>query len=152
MDTPIVEFKGRNGRLALHEGFVRLDRGTVMGLLMQGLKGQKDIYFDSITSIQIKKPGLSVGFIQFSLPGGIESRRGVSNALADENTVGFFDMDSYEKALRVKEYIESHRVRPSPVTGRTSPVEELEKLAALRQQGALTDAEFETMKKRILGG
>ena len=152
MDTPIIEFKGRNGRLALYEGFVRLDRGTAMGLLMQGLKGQKDIYFDSITSIQIKKPGLSVGFIQFSLPGGIESRRGVSNALADENTVGFFDMDSYEKALKVKEYIENHRARPSQVTARTSPVEELEKLAALRQQGVLTDAEFEAMKKRILGG
>ena len=64
MPEPIVSFKGRNGRLELYEDYVRIDRGTVMGFLLQGLKGQKDIYFDSITSIQVKKPGMRVGFIQ----------------------------------------------------------------------------------------
>jgi hypothetical protein len=151
VDVPIVEFKGRNGRLALYETFVRIDRGTAMGFLMQGLKGQKDIYFDSITSIQVKKPGLSVGFIQFSVPGGIESRKGVTTALADENTVGFGDMESYEKALKVKEYVENHRSKATQASVRTSRVEELEKLVALRQQGALTDEEFESMKKQIIG-
>ena len=54
MDTePIIEFKGRNGRVELYRDFVRFDRGTVMGFISQGLKGKKDIYFKNITSIQI---------------------------------------------------------------------------------------------------
>lgn len=38
-----------------------------------------------------------------------------------------------------------------PAAGQPDPVSELEKLAALRQSGALTDAEFEQQKRRILG-
>ena len=34
----------------------------------------------------------------------------------------------------------------------SSPIDELTKLAALRDQGILTDAEFEAQKARILGG
>ena len=43
MKDPIESFKGRNGIIELYKNFVRLDRGTVMGFLMQGLKGKKDI-------------------------------------------------------------------------------------------------------------
>src|SRR3989344_5525466 len=67
---PIISFKGRNGIIELYKDYVRFDRGTFMGFLMQGLKGKKDIYFHSITSIQIKKPGFAVGYLQFSIPGG----------------------------------------------------------------------------------
>jgi len=35
--------------------------------------------------------------------------------------------------------------------GQPDPISQLEKLAALRQSGALTDAEFEQQKRRILG-
>src|SRR4030042_5112332 len=97
--TPIISFKGRNGRLALYKDFVRLDRGTVMGFLTQGLKGQKDIYFSSITSIQIKKPGLAVGYIQFSIPGGNESKRGLFKSINDENTISFTGFSKYEQAI-----------------------------------------------------
>lgn len=55
-----------------------------MGFLLQGLKGKKDIYFHNITSIQIKKQGLTVGYLQFSLPGGNESKRGVFASANDE--------------------------------------------------------------------
>jgi hypothetical protein len=36
-------------------------------------------------------------------------------------------------------------------SGQPDPISQLEKLAALRQSGALTDAEFEQQKRRILG-
>jgi len=41
MEEPSISFKGRNGRLELYEKYVRVDRGTVMGFLMQGSKGKK---------------------------------------------------------------------------------------------------------------
>src|SRR3989338_5336414 len=63
---PLIAFKGTNGKIELYNSYVRLDRGTMFGFLYQGLKGQKDIYFDKITSVQIKKPGFTTGYIQFS--------------------------------------------------------------------------------------
>ena len=45
MEEPTFSFKGRNGKIELYHDFVRLDRGTFLGFLMQGLKGKKDISF-----------------------------------------------------------------------------------------------------------
>ncbi len=104
---PIIEFKGTNGKIELYNHFIRLDRGTTMGFLTQGLKGKKDIYFKNITSIQIKKPGILAGFIQFSIPGGNESERGVMGSIKNENTISFAWKEQYEKALKIKEYIEN---------------------------------------------
>ena len=39
-EKPIISFKGRNGRIELYTEFVRLDRTTAMGFLLQGLKGK----------------------------------------------------------------------------------------------------------------
>jgi len=145
---PIISFKGRNGKIELYKDFVRFDRGTVMGFLMQGLKGKKDIYFHSITSIQIKKPGFAVGYLQFSIPGGNESRRGAFDALHDENTITFIGAENYEKALKIKEYIE--RKIKSKNSGSSSTAEEIEKLHSLMEKGIISKKEFEAKKKQIL--
>lgn len=148
----IISFKGRNGKIELYENFVRLDRGTVMGFLMQGLKGQKDIYFNSISSIQIKKPGLTVGYIQFSLPGGNESKRGVFDSNKEENTISFGNHDGYEKALKIKEFIENKKQSQSPgaSTAAISVADELGKMHALVEKGILTKDEFEREKNKLL--
>lgn len=147
---PLLEFKGRNGKIELYEHFVRLDRGTMMGFLMQGLKGKKDIYFRNITSIQIKKPGLAVGYLQFSIPGGKESKGGVMAAVSDENTITFTGSDKYAIALKIKEYIEnsSHQLPTKP---HISIASEIEKIAELRDKGILTESEFKEKKKELLG-
>lgn len=147
---PLIEFKGENGRIELYEKFVRLDRGTIMGFFFHGLKGKKDIYFKNITSIQIKKPGLIIlGYIQFSLPGGIESRGGVCDAARDENTVSFKGKDNYEKVLEIKEHIE--KANSSSEKSTSSDADEIEKLYGLMKKGVITQKEFEQKKKRLLG-
>ena len=146
---PIIEFKGTNGRIELHKNFVRIDRETVMGFIFHGLKGKKDIYFKNITSIQIKKPGLSTGYMQFSLPGGIEAVGGASNAIKDENTISFNGQGNYEKALKIKEYIEKENIPSSSPT--YSSADEIEKLHALMEKGIITQKEFEQKKKDLLG-
>lgn len=148
MQEPIISFKGRNGKIELHKDFVRFDRDTVMGFLMQGLKGKKDIYFRNITSIQIKKPGFTIGYIQFSIPGGNESQRGVFNSLNDENTLSFIGEENYEKALKIKEYIEK-KIK-SKNSSSSSSADEIEKLHSLLQKGILTKKEFEEKKKKLL--
>jgi len=66
----IIEFKGTNGNIQLFENFVRLNRGGLKNLFIFGPTGSKDIYFKNITAIQIKKPGLTAGYLQFSIHGG----------------------------------------------------------------------------------
>ncbi len=41
---------------------------------------------------------------------------------------------------------------PAPAAATATPVEQLQQLAALRDQGVVTDAEFETEKAKILAG
>ena len=66
----IIELKGTNGNIQLFENFVRLNRGGLKNLFIFGPTGLKDIYFKNITAIQIKKPGLTAGYLQFSIHGG----------------------------------------------------------------------------------
>lgn len=42
-------------------------------------------------------------------------------------------------------------VAPKPVASTDDAIDQVKKLAELRDQGILTDAEFETKKKQILG-
>jgi hypothetical protein len=147
-NKPIISFNGRNGKIELYKDFVRLNRSTLMGFLMQGLKGKKDIYFHNITSIQIKKPGITIGYLQFSIPGGIESKRGVFASNEDENTISFGWMGQYNKALEIKKYIET-RIN-SQTTGSLSIADEIEKMHSLMEKGILTKKEFEEKKKKLL--
>lgn len=148
-EKSIIEFTGTNGKIGVYEKFVRIDRGTVLGFLIHGLKGKKDIYFKNITSIQIKKPGLMAGYIQFSLPGGFEAMGGVFNAVRDENTISFNGEGNYEKALEIKAYIE--KATSSSDKSACSDADEIEKLHGLVEKGIISQNEFEQKKKKILG-
>ncbi len=145
---PIISFKGRNGKIELYKDFVRFDRDTFMGFLYHGRKGKKDIYFHNITSIQIKRPRLSVGYLQLSIPGGNESQRGVFGSLKDENTISFDGEEKYEKALKIKEYIEKKNKSKHSVSSSTA--EEIENLHSLMKKGIISKKEFEAKKKHIL--
>jgi len=58
-----------------------------------------------------------------------------------------------ERALEIKNYIETEaqKLRTSRPSTSTSLSDELQKLAALRAQGILSDSEFNAAKKRLLG-
>ena len=150
-EEPIIQFKGGNGKLELYENFVRINSGTFLGFVFKGLKGQKDIYFSKVGSIQIKKPGFTRGYIQFSILGGNESTGGVVSAISDENTIIFGTLGGstkqYELALKVKEYIEK---RIEPNNSNYSSSDEIEKLHSLMKKGILTREEFEDKKAKLL--
>src|ERR1039457_6268483 len=57
--SPIMVSEGTNGSLELFDKKIRIKRSKGFNsLLLQGMKGDKDIYIKQISSIQIKKPGI----------------------------------------------------------------------------------------------
>ncbi len=86
--------------------------------------------------------------------GGNESKGGVFDAVADENTF-LFDEKNNAEAEIVRNYIESRmkEIRtPQPAKAAVVSLgDELTKLAALRTQGLLSEDEFQAAKTRLLG-
>ena len=73
---------------------------------------------------------------------------------------GGFDMNSLlAQAQAMQAQMQSGQMQPGQMPGMApaqpaaapDPVEQLEKLAALKEKGALTEAEFEAEKAKILG-
>ena len=126
----------------------------VLGFMAKGLKGTKTIPFASITAIQHKRGGFTNGYLQFTLPGGNESRGGVFSAAGDEDTL-MYSKATESRVDAAKAFIEERmnalkKLSPSqPSTGR-GLVDELARLGELRQQGLLSDEESTAAKRRLL--
>ena len=122
--------------------------------MTQGLKGEKRIPYSSITSVQFKAAGLTNGYIQFGVAGGLESRGGVFAATSDENTV-MFRRKAGDQFLHLRDIVEQRAERArhggqQNITPAISPIAELTQLAELHRQGILTDDEFSRQKARLL--
>jgi hypothetical protein len=150
----IYKVVGAIGELEVYDDKVTITNTGVMGFLNRGLKGTKTIPLHSISAIQFKRGGITRGYLQFTIPGGNESKGGVFDAVADENTF-LFDEESNTEVESIRNYIESRmkeiRTPQSATLAAGSLGDELTKLAALKTQGLLSDEEFQTAKKRLLG-
>lgn len=147
-----MEARASDATLELYENKVRIVRKKGMSnLILHGAKGDKEILLKSISSIQFKKPSTwTGGYIQFSFMGGREAMGGILEATADENSVIFGPRES-EDFERMKEAIEARMA----AIGRSdnpphSDLDELEKLARLRDNGIITEDEFQAKKKHIM--
>jgi hypothetical protein len=84
-----ITLKGVGGQLAVDEHFVTLHRKGGLAKMNHGLKGEKRIPLKNIIAVQMKKPGMTNGYIQFTISGGHESKAGVFGATQDENSIMF---------------------------------------------------------------
>ncbi|OGW84740.1 MAG: hypothetical protein A3C35_01235 [Omnitrophica bacterium RIFCSPHIGHO2_02_FULL_46_11] len=147
----VYTMKGVGELLEVYEEKVAITPKGMVGFLAKGLKGTKTIPFFSITAIQFRKSGVISGYLQFTVPGGIESRGGEMDAAFDENTFMFRGQN--ELALEIKNYIEKRmqEVRsPQMISSISSISDELQKLADLKTKGILSEEEFQTAKKQLL--
>ncbi len=148
-------YKGYNGNLVLTDRGVVVQRGAKGLLLQQSLRGEKEIPYDSIVAVQFKKGGMMAGYIQLSLRGGSEAKRGINEALKDENTVSFqFTSNGrFQEAREIINYrVERTKNQEQSGSPRDAdPVARLRELAELRDQGVLNEEEFLAAKKRLLG-
>ncbi len=145
---------GPLGELEVFQDEITITASSLTGVLIRGLKGTKTIPIHSISAIQFKRAGAMRGYIQFTIPGGLESKGGMFDAVADENTF-LFDEQNNAQVEVAKNYIESRmkEIRSPQPTNTVTPSlgDELTKLAALKNQGLLTDEEFQAAKKRLIG-
>ena len=146
------EYKGYNGTLVLTDTGVIIKRG-LKGVLLGGgfLRGDKTIPFKSIVAVQLKKAGMTAGYIQLTLTGGSEAKGGLFQSTTDENTINFHSWGNnnskFEEAKKTIEDKISQDSRPT----QSNSFSDLEKLAELKEKGIITEEEFQQKKKQILG-
>ena len=149
-----MEVKGHNGSIVFDGKKIIIKRNGVVALLTQGFKCDKEIYIKQISSIQLKQAGLlTSGYIQFAFSGGKENKGGLLDAGKDENTV-IFTKKQQPDFLKLKEELEKAILNQNTSTTtikNNSNLEELEKLASLKDKGIITNEEFEIKKKELLG-
>lgn len=151
MEQVLMTAKGTGGKLELLDDRIRITRRSVAGFLIHGLKGSKEILISQISSIQFKRPGpIANGFIQFAFLGGSEVKGGLWQASSDENTI-FFTQAHREEFEAIKEELDRRTAMRQPKAHPVSELDELEKLASLRDKGIITEDEFVAKKRQILG-
>jgi Short C-terminal domain/Domain of unknown function (DUF4429) len=157
MDQVLLEAKGVNGQLQLLPAKLRIKRGGLMALATQGIKGDKEIYIDQISSIQLKRAGMANGYIQFSFLGGQETKSGIMDATHDENTVMF--TKRHQPAFEAIKQAVEQQLHQARTSGMQQPMqqatpqdipEQIQKLSALKDRGILTEAEFQQKKQDLL--
>src|SRR5215208_5796370 len=144
-EQPILVLSDRKNSVELWPNKVTIRRHGLLNAINVGLAGEKDIYLNTITGIQLKKPRSTTGYIQFQTVGSQDNKSGLTGAVQDENTVIFSGGKNYDIAEEIKWYIEDfiedhQQVMPDQGSASTSVADELEKLASLRDRGILTDS------------
>lgn len=133
---------------------ITISRKGVLNSLNHGFKGDKTIQIRNISAVQLKKPGMSNGYIQFTLIGGNESKGGVFSAASDENTV-MFTKKFWDQMQMVKTFVEDRLSEYNqPAAATVNSVTEADQILAyknLLDQGIINEVEFELKKKQILG-
>jgi hypothetical protein len=145
------EYKGRNGTLIITDtGIVisRGKRGVAFG--SGGQRGDKTIPYRMLSSVQLKKGGLVYrqGYIRFSFMGGTENKGSYYSVAKDENSILFATSKNkaFEEARQIVEKNINEAIQPKA----SSSLDELDKLARLKQQGTITQTEFEKKKAQLL--
>ena len=152
----MIEARGHNGRVRFDGSFVTIARKGALGRLSVG-KGEKSVPVQHITAVQVKPAGAIVnGFISFTLAGGNERQSTLGkqtfNAASDENSVLFTKKQAAaftDLANAVRAAIAGQAVPQA--AAEVDIADQLGKLAALRDSGVLTEAEFAAQKLKLLG-
>jgi hypothetical protein len=148
----IFTLKGDRELLEVSDDNISITPVGLAGFIYKGLKGTKTIPFSSITAVQCREASTFLcGYIQFTIHGGNESTGGLKAAVTDENSVLFVKKYN-EIALKIKGFIEAKIkvLHAPPQVSHPSFVDELKKLAILKEQGILSEAEFSAAKNKLL--
>lgn len=148
--SQLTELKGYNGTMILGEGSITIKRGA-KGFLLGGgmLRGDKVIPYRSIVAVQLKKAGLTAGYLQLTLSGGSEAKGGLFQSTTDENSIHFYKGKN-EIFEQGKKKIEERMLHSQKQTTSISSIDEIKKLAELRDAGIVTEEEFQAKKRTLL--
>lgn len=110
----------------------------------------KSFYYNQITSVDLRI-GMTGGHLQLSAAGTTEVKdKGFMSMIEAENAITFTGKHK-EHMKVITEMIRSRLGKTETSSAsNTSTADELKKLADLKEQGILSDEEFEAAKKRLL--
>jgi hypothetical protein len=154
----LMKAEGANGQLLLLEDSVRIKRREATAFLNQGLQSDRIIPLAQIASVQLKNAGaFANGYIRFTIKG--ENKIKAADITQDDNTIIFkaAQQPPFDKIKTAIETKMSTAKLPGPTNIPQSKsftyqyIDELEKLASLRDRGIITEEEFADKKRKILG-
>lgn len=147
-----IEFKPTNQIGGLVSGKLGSILGTARAILSN--QGSETIFISDITSIEVKETYQLVhGYIRFSIMG---SRTHLFEFFTNAWGVSD-DVLKNETAMAIKEFIlqkmqnNKAKVNTTQISSPVSQADEIIKLAKLKEDGILTDEEFISAKRKILG-
>lgn len=161
MEQVLMRAEGYTGVVELLEDRVRIKKkGGILDVLVGGadpmgqIRGELDILIKEISAVELKKTTfMAPGYIRFVVKGGQETKaRSYKDLKQDEYTVMFRHKKDQSAFDEIRENIEKkRRSLMEEGSAKTSNLDDLEKLAALRDKGIITEEEFEVKKKQLLG-
>lgn len=146
-----MKVNGINGQIELTDANIVIKREGFLSVLSKGFAGEKTIPIKSITSIQFKPATFlsGNGFIKFCYGGSVEERGTLKDAVSDDNAV-IFSKKSNTAFQELRETIEKRRITEVPAQYNGSIPDAIEKLAALKEKGIISEEEFSQKKKELL--
>jgi hypothetical protein len=132
--------------------YVVIRRRGAANAMALGINGERSIAIATITSIQLKTAGWLPGYILFSYAGSKPFRGGIVEATQDPDAF-IFEKAKNDEVTEFKRKLEGIMLAlRSQVSEQSSNSlsAELLKLAGMKDQGILSEAEFEAAKKKLL--
>jgi hypothetical protein len=152
MEDALMEATGINGKVLLFRDVVRIKCIGVGNVLSGASKIEKDILISQIVSIQFKKAGLfNNGYIEFILMHNHERHDKDSDYEIYDSIVTYRPgqqraFEAFREALEAKL---TGGLNKAPSVA-TTDLDELDKLASLRDRRVITEDEFNRKKKQLL--
>ena len=155
--------EGRNGTVRVEGNVVVISREGMMGFFASGTTrvGDKRIPIKNIVNIELgPEPSLGISYIRFATAADEEIRRynpkelftnRAGQMFNDPNTVQISNMEQYEMAIKIRDYVENYQTDNSSVVQNISSADEILKYKKLLDDGILTQEEFDAKKKQLLG-
>lgn len=147
-EAAVMQASGVNGTVTLFEDRLEISREDIGMLhkMQHGFKGDKEIPYESITSIQLRKPSsVSRGYIQFGQSGFSESDDGLLDATSDENTV-LFEKGSLSEFQELRTKL--RELKKGDVQESTGTMDgAMEKLRERYAEGDIDEEEYENRKE-----
>ena len=157
MDNYIYEVSCAGNTLRVYEDCVSFTPKGMLGFFSKGVAGERKIFYKDIASIQFKESSrLLSGFIEFYVVVHLTKQGGgLFAGTSNENRFTF-----YHKFLplmcEIRDYVQNKinskdNNQQTTVMNQTSSADELRKFKQLLDEGIISQEEFDTKKKQILG-
>ena len=138
-------------RISIDDTAITITRKGFMSF-GSGVRGEKTIPLSHITAVQLKKPGMTHGYLQFSINGSSEAKGTAIELMKDENTIVFAGKH-LDYMMELKQLIESHNASANPAfqASGSSAAAQIKEFKAQLDDGIISPEEFDQKKKQLLG-